>query len=171
MKKNPFTGQRFFECSITGPKYGGYILSDVSVGGFVTIANDYARKAKKFSVAELAGIIRKHGRRAEVINPMEVDFVELKKGKTSVSAQHGALERYFVYSVVVDGKEQLGEHALDWQGLLATDAGAKEFQEMMLRFARNHVSRSRGDIAAYLEGHGHYACWLNGKLVFLKVKA
>lgn len=169
MKKTPFTGFRFYECSITGPEYRGFILSEIGIREFETLASEYARKARKYSPGELAGIIKKKGHQAEYIDPVDVDFVELKKGKMPKDSPGKALDKYYVYSVIVDEYEHPEEHPLDWRGLLATDAGVKEFAGLMKEYALNYRSRSRDDIEAYLAGKGHFAVWLKGKLVFLKI--
>lgn len=169
MKKTPFTGFRFYECSVTGPAYRGFILSDIGISEFDRTANKYARKTKKYSPGELAGIIKKKGHRAEFIDPVEVDFAELKKGRMPSGPPGKALVEYYVYSIIVDEYKHPEEHPLDWQGLLATDVGIKEFAGLMKEYALNYRSRSRGDIEAFLVGKGHFAVWIKGRLVFLKV--
>lgn len=167
MATNPFKGKRLYDVSITGPGYEGNILSDLLIGEFEKIANDLSQD-KKYNTAAMVKAILEKGRYAEEVKPLWVDFFELKEGKTTRKKASRVLDRFRVYSILVDEYTDHNKHAMDWRGLIAADIPETTFQDLLRYYALNYKSRTRGDIEAYLQGKGHEAYFLTGRLLFLK---
>ncbi len=167
MATNPFKGKRVYDCSITGPGYEGNILSDLLIGEFENIANELIQNGKYNTGAMIKAILEK-GRFAEEVKPLWVDFFELKEGKTTRKKAGRVLGRFRVYSILVDEYKDHDKHALDWRGLIAADIPENTFQDLMRYYALNYHSRTRSDMEAYLQGKGHEAYCLTGRLLFLK---